>query len=152
MTNEERAQIDNLIEWLDNGADGTEDAGALAHDCTRWFPALVALKTAKEQAETQLAVAEAIDGTFWEALKRLKLKNINVTNPGQHVADVIDRAEQAEADLVTLREQLAQREDAAFRAGWLHHEGISIILGSCVEPDQLSKAFAAWRASQKGTP
>ena len=44
MTDDERAQIDDLMEWLDNNADGADDAGALAHSCTRWFPALAALR------------------------------------------------------------------------------------------------------------
>ena len=45
-----------------------------------------------------------------------------------------------------LREQVAEREDAEFKAGWnagkACHTGIAT----------LTEARAAWRASQKGTP
>lgn len=37
----------------------------------------------------ELAVSEEIGDTFWEALKPLNLKSINVQNPGQHVTDLI---------------------------------------------------------------
>lgn len=34
-------------------------------------------------------VAEEISGSFFEALKPLKLQSINVANPGQHVTELI---------------------------------------------------------------
>jgi len=117
MTLEERAQIDDLAEWLDNNADGAEDAGALAHNCTRWFPALVSLRE-------QLAHG-CLDEMHLVAVTNLPI---------------------VEAERDALREQVAEREDAAFKAGWnagkACHTGIAT----------LTEARAAWRASQKGTP
>jgi hypothetical protein len=54
MTREERACIDDLIEYLDNHADGAEDAGAFARNCTNWHPALVLLKARAERLEAEL--------------------------------------------------------------------------------------------------
>ena len=54
MTPEERTQIDDLLDWLDNNADGADDAGALAHDCTRWHPALVAVIAERDRLRVAL--------------------------------------------------------------------------------------------------
>ena len=58
MTTEERAQIDDLAEWLDNNADG----GTLAHNCTRWFPALVSLRKQLTECEEAAFTAGHIAG------------------------------------------------------------------------------------------
>jgi len=50
MTND----IDDLLDWLDNNADGTDDAGALAHNCTKWFLALMSLKIQRDNLSERL--------------------------------------------------------------------------------------------------
>ena len=126
MTLEERAQIDDLAEWLDNNADGAEDAGALAHNCTRWFPALVSLRE-------QLAHG-CLDEMHLVAVTNLPI---------------------VEAERDALREQVAEREEAAFMAGWI--EGNSEVVHGLTwtysqESQQRDAAFLRWQARQKGTP
>ena len=52
--------------------------------------------------EQELEVTNQIGDSFWEALKALDLKEIQVSNPGRHVTGVIQRAEAAEARLSAL--------------------------------------------------
>lgn len=77
MTTEEVHAIADLREWLDNNADGADDAGALAHNCTRWFPALVTLQHDlaaaeyhRDGARATVALVNAAPALLLDALDR----------------------------------------------------------------------------------
>jgi hypothetical protein len=59
MTRENLAQIDDLIDWLDNQADGAPDAGALAQNATNWHPALVALRKRMMALQAEVSMLTA---------------------------------------------------------------------------------------------
>lgn len=75
-------------QWVIADDDTLQEAEATVRD-------LLACLTEREQ---QLAVANQIGDTFWEALKPLNLREIDVQNPGQHITDLI-----AERDILADR-------------------------------------------------
>ena len=126
--------------------------------------------------------AKTLDAKFWEPRIRALLARVRelqrdvdyLTNAGviecairnKSVSDYMDHWEgrtlKAEAALATaeakrdaLREQVAEREEGAFMAGWI--DGNSEVVHGPTwtysqESQQRDAAFLRWQARQKGTP
>jgi len=73
--------------------------------------ALAAKGAEIERLKEDVEVGLNISGSFFEALKPLQLKTINVSNPGQHVTDLI-------AEIARLRSRLAEAEGMRDKAEW----------------------------------
>jgi hypothetical protein len=145
----------------------------LGSGCNAAQPELV------EQLQQHLAIAEAAVGpsaldTLAREVRRLQGEVDYLTNAGviecairnKSVSDYMDHWEgrtlkaeaalaTAEAERDTLREQMAEREEAAFMAGWI--EGNSEVVHGLTwtysqESQQRDAAFLRWQARQKGTP
>ena len=91
----------------------------LCEDCVgRQLAALRAdverLTRERDDAREQLQVSEQIGGTFWEAIKPLALKAINVANPGSHVTDVICERDTARSEVEQLRNLLPRCPECGY--------------------------------------
>jgi len=88
---------------------------------------------------TILERAEAAEAALATAEVHAKGHSLNVLS-------LMKFNDQLKEEIAALREQVAEREDAAFKAGWnagkACHTGIATI----------TEARAVWRARQKGTP
>jgi len=134
MTLEERAQIDDLAEWLDNNADGAEDAGALAHNCTRWFPALVSLREQLAHgcldemhlvAVTNLPIVEAERDALREQLSALTCRCGERPNDCRDEQDVVSKVERA---LIEYHNAVT-RNDAVGEHAWLIRDCPDVVRG-----------------------
>lgn len=76
------------------------------------------LRSRVTELEADVKAGLQISGSFFEALKPLKLQTINVTNPGQHVTDLIQRIKVLEEMLDTFaaEELIAEYSDTAHLA------------------------------------
>lgn len=61
-----------------------------------------------ERLEAEALMSAEIGGTFWGALKMMNLTHINISNPGQHVVDVIVERDTLRHQLTEARQQIAE--------------------------------------------
>jgi hypothetical protein len=101
-----------------------------------------------EQGQTELAVC---DTWSWkraaaDTKRALATAEVHAKGHSLNVLSLMKFNDQLKEEIAALREQVAEREDAAFKAGWnagkACHTGIAT----------LTEARAVWRARQKGTP
>lgn len=63
------------------------------------------LEQAHARVREDLKVADAISGSFFEALKPLKLPAVDVRNPGRHVTELIDENTALRLELEVLKRE-----------------------------------------------
>lgn len=91
--------------------------------CERLQATLAASQQQVKVLREQVKVGDAISGSFFEALKPLRLASIHVQDPGQHVTDLIATLTAREARITELEGDFVivndQRKAAVQEAEWL---------------------------------
>jgi hypothetical protein len=127
MTDQERRDVADLLDYLDNNMDGAEDAGAFARAATRWHPALKSLSAQVEALTANLDVDARVMATLraHAGEQDVRIAGLEVERDMARLgaANLIEQQNILRADLArerTAREQ-AEIERDAWEATANHH-------------------------------
>jgi len=139
--------------------------------------ALDILTTEVERLQAELAVCDTSGSRSWswkraaaDTKRALATAEVHAKGHSLNVLSLMKFNDQLKEEIAALREQVAEREEAAFMAGWIegNSEGVHGLTWTWIEGNsevvhgltwtysqesqQRDAAFLRWQARQKGTP